>query len=100
MTFIEEEIMLSFLYPRMDYNVSTMQNHLLKLPFSIHPSTGKVSVPMFANQAKYFDPSTCVDLERLMIELKDLNHEGVLSATNDTVENARQSSLSEYLRAM
>ena len=55
-TFIEEEIMLSFLYPRMDYNVSTMQNHLLKLPFSIHPSTHKVSVPLFAQQVENFDP--------------------------------------------
>ena len=47
LTFIEEEIMLAFLYPRMDYNVSTMQNHLLKLPFSVHPSSNKISVPFF-----------------------------------------------------
>lgn len=48
--------MLSFLYPRMDYNVSTMQNHLLKLPFSVHPAKKRVSVPMFENQIRDFDP--------------------------------------------
>jgi DNA primase small subunit len=92
-TFIEEEIILSFLYPRMDYNVSTMQNHLLKLPFSIHPSTGKVSVPMFTNEVDNFDPSSCVNLEGLMKELNSLDREGALSATQDTVENAHKSSL-------
>lgn len=56
LTFIEEEIMLSFLYPRMDYNVSTSQNHLLKLPFSIHPTSHKVSVPIFPNSVRHFDP--------------------------------------------
>lgn len=56
LTFIEEEIMLAFLYPRMDYNVSTSQNHLLKLPFSIHPSSHKVSVPIFPKSVRSFDP--------------------------------------------
>jgi DNA primase small subunit len=64
--------MLSFLYPRMDYNVSTMMNHLLKLPFSIHPSTGKVSVPMFSCEVEKFDPKSCVDLNTLMRELQGL----------------------------
>lgn len=48
--------MLTFLYPRMDYNVSTSQNHLLKLPFSIHPTSHKVSVPIFPKQVRSFDP--------------------------------------------
>jgi DNA primase small subunit len=48
--------MLTFLYPRMDYNVSTSQNHLLKLPFSIHPTSQKVSVPIFPESVRSFDP--------------------------------------------
>jgi DNA primase catalytic subunit len=56
LTFIEEEIMLSFLYPRMDYNVSTMQNHLLKLPFSVHPSTHNISIPLFKRQLRNWNP--------------------------------------------
>lgn len=58
--------MLSFLYPRMDYNVSTMQNHLLKLPFSVHPSSKRVSVPMFSENVDGFDPENCVSLDELM----------------------------------
>ena len=54
--------MLSFLYPRMDYNVSTNQNHLLKLPFSIHPSSHKVSVPIFKESLRDFDPD-CQDVK-------------------------------------
>lgn len=56
LTFIEEEIMLSFLYPRMDQHVSTMQNHLLKLPFSVHPTSKKISIPLFKRQLYGFDP--------------------------------------------
>ena len=68
--------MLSFLYPRMDFNVSTMQNHLLKLPFSIHPSSKKVSIPLFRNQLADFDPSTCITIDRLLRELEEYRIEG------------------------
>lgn len=77
-SFIEEEIMLSFLYPRMDYNVSTMQNHLLKLPFSVHPSSKRISIPLFKRQMRDFDPEKCVKIEDL---LKDLDYE-LLSSTH------------------
>ena len=56
LAFIEEEIMLSFLYPRMDYNVSTMQNHLLKLPFSVHPKSRKISIPLSRKEVTTFNP--------------------------------------------
>jgi len=62
--------MLSFLYPRMDYNVSTSQNHLLKLPFSIHPSSHKVSVPIFPEEVRDFDPdNTKIKFKTLISEL-------------------------------
>lgn len=50
----------------MDYHVSTMQNHLLKLPFSVHPSTKKISIPLFKSQLYTFDPKKCVDLGELL----------------------------------
>ena len=45
---IEEEIQLTFMYPRLDVNVSTTLNHLLKCPFSVHPKSKKLSVPFRA----------------------------------------------------
>ena len=99
MTFIEEEIMLSFLYPRMDYNVSTSQNHLLKLPFSIHPSSKKVSVPMFSQDIDMFNPKECVDIEGLMKELHQLEGENAL-VRGGNVENAHKTLLTQNLRAM
>lgn len=75
LTFIEEEIMLSFLYPRMDYHVSTMQNHLLKLPFSVHPASKKISIPLFKRQLYNFDPEKCVDLGELLQALDEMQSE-------------------------
>lgn len=67
--------MLTFLYPRMDYHVSTMQNHLLKLPFSVHPTSRKISIPLFKRQLYNFDPDKCVDINELLKSLEELQSE-------------------------
>lgn len=54
--YFEKEIMLQYCYPRLDVNVSKGVNHLLKSPFSVHPKTGRISVPIDLRELNQFDP--------------------------------------------
>ena len=69
--------MLSFMYPRIDHNVSTMQNHLLKLPFSVHPSSKKISIPLSKKQLIAFDPVNCVTINGLLSNIDYDNLSGM-----------------------
>jgi DNA primase small subunit len=44
------------MYPRLDEKVSTRRDHLLKLPFCIHPGTGRLCVPLEWSKLDDFDP--------------------------------------------
>jgi len=55
-TTLIDEIMFEYCYPRIDANVTKGMNHLLKSPFSVHPKTGRVSVPIDPNCLSTFDP--------------------------------------------
>eukprot|EP00758_Cryptobia_borreli_P003651 Tbor_TRINITY_DN3892_c0_g2::TRINITY_DN3892_c0_g2_i1::g.5540::m.5540/K02684/PRI1; DNA primase small subunit len=44
------------LYPRLDVHVSTRKDHLLKLPFCIHPGTGSLCCPLMWEGIDDFDP--------------------------------------------
>ncbi|XP_042155182.1 DNA primase small subunit isoform X2 [Oncorhynchus tshawytscha] len=55
--YFEKEIMWQYCYPRVDVNVSKgVNNHLLKSPFSVHPKTGRISVPIDLRELDRFDP--------------------------------------------
>ncbi|KAG9269539.1 DNA primase small subunit [Astyanax mexicanus] len=54
--YFDKEIMLQYCYPRLDVNVSKGVNHLLKSPFSVHPKTGRISVPIDLRNLDKFDP--------------------------------------------
>lgn len=53
-----EDIVIQYTYPRIDAEVTKRQNHLLKSPFVVHPSTGRVCVPLDMAQIQSFDPNT------------------------------------------
>ncbi|KAM8862235.1 DNA primase small subunit [Spinachia spinachia] len=65
----EKEIMLQYCYPRLDVNVSKGVNHLLKSPFSVHPKTGRISVPMDLNELETFDPFAVPTISQICEEL-------------------------------
>ena len=55
------EIMLQYTYPRLDVNVSTKMNHLLKSPFCVHPKTGRICLPIWDIDS--FNPINCLTVE-------------------------------------
>ncbi|KZT62405.1 prim-pol domain-containing protein [Calocera cornea HHB12733] len=65
----QEDIILQFLYPRLDAEVSKHRNHLLKSPFCVHPATGRVCVPVDPEKVDEFDPETVPTLGGLLYEL-------------------------------
>uniref|UniRef100_A0A8D0GI12 DNA primase n=1 Tax=Sphenodon punctatus TaxID=8508 RepID=A0A8D0GI12_SPHPU len=84
-SYAEKEIMLQYCFPRLDINVSKGVNHLLKSPFSVHPKTGRVSVPIDLKKVDEFDPFAVPTISRLCHELDTINHD-----ENEAEENERE----------
>ncbi|KAM9830863.1 DNA primase small subunit [Syngnathus typhle] len=106
----EKEIMLQYCYPRLDVNVSKGVNHLLKSPFSVHPKTGRISVPMDLTELDTFDPLSvptisliCNELDRVKAgEVEDENVEGKENeeetAEKRKIRDYKRTSLVKYIK--
>ncbi|KAJ3349259.1 hypothetical protein GGF32_005732 [Allomyces javanicus] len=77
---LPREIVVQYTYPRLDANVTTHINHLLKAPFCVHPKTGRVCVPIDPARCTDFDPlnvPTVAGLVRELNEAIDVETDGV-----------------------
>jgi DNA primase small subunit len=88
------EVVFKYTYPRLDINVSKMQNHLLKSPFCVHPKTGRVCVPIQVEAIDDFDPFQVPTLPQLMKELDEYQEKE--DASGRKVQDWHKTSLKEY----
>ena len=51
-------VQLLLMYPRLDEHVSTRRDHLLKLPFCVHPGTGLLCCPLEWSEVDSFNPTS------------------------------------------
>ncbi|KAK6303691.1 hypothetical protein J4Q44_G00261450 [Coregonus suidteri] len=90
--YFELEIMLQYCYPRLDVNVSKGVNHLLKSPFSVHPKTGRISVPIDLRELDRFDP---FDVPTISLICEELDQPKTEEEQEDTKENENEKEAGE-----
>jgi len=52
-----QEVVIAYVWPRIDFHVTKAVNHLIKSPLVAHPKTGRIAVPVPAGELLTFDPS-------------------------------------------
>nr|XP_027196246.1 DNA primase small subunit-like [Dermatophagoides pteronyssinus] len=93
-----EEIKLQLCYPRLDINVTRGLNHLLKVPFSVHPKTGRICVPIDFEKLDQFDPFKVPTLLTLIKEMDEISTpQESEKLTDGTISLAYQTSLASSL---
>ncbi|XP_051962275.1 DNA primase small subunit-like isoform X2 [Xyrauchen texanus] len=110
--YLDKEIMLQYCYPRLDVNVSKGVNHLLKSPFSVHPKTGRISVPIDLKELDTFDPFEvptisliCEELEKPRPdegeedEIKDKENEQD-AGERRRIRDYKRTSLAKYVKVL
>ncbi|KFP04750.1 DNA primase small subunit, partial [Calypte anna] len=97
------EVMLQYCFPRLDINVSKGLGHLLKSPFSVHPKTGRISVPLDLQKLDRFDPFAVPTITSLCHELDTAGDEAEQDDGGETEPKRRardykRTSLAPYVR--
>lgn len=97
-----EDIVIQYTYPRIDSEVSRRQNHLLKSPFVVHPSTGRVCVPLELDQVRTFDPQNgAPTVAQLLRELTRFEAQhGVQEADSDRRAEWDRTSLRPFVEQL
>nr|ODN91157.1 DNA primase small subunit [Cryptococcus depauperatus CBS 7841]ODN95537.1 DNA primase small subunit [Cryptococcus depauperatus CBS 7855] len=87
-----EDIILQYTYPRIDSEVTKHRNHLLKSPFCVHPSTGRICVPVDPNRIEDFDPEDVPTVGQLLSEL-----DAIKAENGDVSGHYEQTSLKPFV---
>jgi DNA primase small subunit len=89
---LKQDLILEYMYPRLDINVSNGLIHLLKSPFCIHPSTGRVCVPIDHHRAEEFNPLKAPTVNLLLHQAQEYKN------TSETkVKNYEKTWLKPYV---
>lgn len=74
----KQDIVLEYTYPRLDAEVSKKTIHLLKSPFVVHPSTGRVCVPIDTSHLDEFNPEEVPTVTQLLAEIDGWEKPGLV----------------------
>ncbi|WPK25539.1 hypothetical protein PUMCH_002859 [Australozyma saopauloensis] len=105
LTDAKKEIIIYYMYPRLDVEVSKQMIHLLKSPFCIHPGTGNVCVPFdpFRNlssdmedDAYGFNPVNAPNLSQLQTEIDTWDANSAYKAPSESSESE---AISDYAKS-
>ena len=63
-TIIQRRLVYAYVFPVLDARITTDMKHLLKIPFSLHPGSGFISIPLTVTAFYNFSPSDCPHIEK------------------------------------
>lgn len=102
----KKEIILYYMYPRLDVEVSRQMIHLLKSPFCIHPSTGNVCVPFDPlknisgnpeDDDYGFNPMHAPNLRQIQNELEKWESDATEVDSEKKISDYEKTSLKPYI---
>ncbi|QSL66884.1 hypothetical protein MERGE_001271 [Pneumocystis wakefieldiae] len=97
----KQDIILEYMYPRLDTEVSKHLSHLLKSPFCVHPGTGRICVPIDSSCFEKFNPFEVPTVTQLLNEIDawDEEHKESLemSGKQEQIQDYEKTSLKPYI---
>lgn len=88
---------LSYTFPKLDEKVTSTINHLLKSPFSVHPKSGYIAVPIDPNTVHKFALDKVPRVDKLSTELRKIQSESDGDRENVNKIHYEQTELSPYI---